>query len=366
MRDTITTKKMLVIFVFIGLIVLAAYPLEATTCRTGNLFPTLQEGAGEVRVDFEGTSAAFRVEGDTVAVVQLYVYDPADRLIYDSGLTTGNEVLWLLDRVPEEGAYRYLLTAWDDLAKTIGSQSGQLVLASDQVPTPFARALSYDVTGNYTISGLLGVGIDPPERAVHLRGNNAVFRMDRSVDTAAFILVRTDPNGSPYKTFVVGVNSSGQGQGEFVINDLGTAVTGPGTRRLTIGNTGNATFTGTVTSYGTITASSSRFKENIRPLSDGPEKLMALQGVRFTWKGTGKEDIGLLAEDVVKLFPEIVDFELDGITPKGLDYGKLSAVLIEAAKAQEKEIRGLSAECEALKAEWTAKLKILNDRLKME
>ena len=93
----------------------------------------------------------------------------------------------------------------------------------------------------------VGIGTPAPARQLHLKGDNAVFRMDRSTDTAAFMLVRTDAGGTPQKTFVVGTNASGANTGEFVINDLGTAVAGPGTRRMTITNNGAVDFTGIVT-----------------------------------------------------------------------------------------------------------------------
>ena len=99
----------------------------------------------------------------------------------------------------------------------------------------------FDVAGDFSIAGFLGVGTDNPLRAVHLRGRNAVFRMDRDANTAAFLLVRTAQNdfGTVLKTYVVGANAAGTDDGAFVINDLGTNVQGAGTRRLTIDNDGN-------------------------------------------------------------------------------------------------------------------------------
>ena len=88
-------------------------------------------------------------------------------------------------------------------------------------------------------SGNVGLGLNTPLRQLHLRGSNAVFRMDRSEDTAAFLIVRTTPEGVPLKSFVVGTNAYGANDGQFLINDLGTEVAGPGTRRMTITNTGN-------------------------------------------------------------------------------------------------------------------------------
>ncbi|MGR8941720.1 MAG: hypothetical protein ACU83P_09050, partial [Gammaproteobacteria bacterium] len=89
-------------------------------------------------------------------------------------------------------------------------------------------------------TGEIGLGTATPERQLHLKGANAVFRMDRSTDTAAFMLVRTTAEGAPLKNFVVGANASGSNNGEFIINDLGTGTGGAGLRRMTITNDGNA------------------------------------------------------------------------------------------------------------------------------
>jgi len=90
-------------------------------------------------------------------------------------------------------------------------------------------------------NGNLGVGTSSPARLVHLVGDNAVFRMDRDVDSSAFILVRTAAGdfSTIWKTFYVGVNASGVGNGSFVIEDAGTNVGGAATTRLIITTTGN-------------------------------------------------------------------------------------------------------------------------------
>jgi hypothetical protein len=107
-----------------------------------------------------------------------------------------------------------------------------------------------------TASVNVGIGTSVPARQLHIVGEQAVFRMDRPADTAAFMLVRTDVSGNPLKTFVVGANASGSNNGSFVINDLGTGVSGAGTRRLTIDNNGNATFTNSVYALSFVPTSS--------------------------------------------------------------------------------------------------------------
>ena len=101
-------------------------------------------------------------------------------------------------------------------------------------------AWAWDITGIASVQDALGVGTEGPERQMHVIGTNAVFRMDRDRDGPAFMLVETALGnfGSIYKTFVVSTVASGVNNGQFVINDLGTATSGTGTRRLTIANNG--------------------------------------------------------------------------------------------------------------------------------
>ncbi len=180
----------------------------------------------------------------------------------------------------------------------------------------------------------VGIGTTTPARQLHLAGANAVFRMDRTTDTASFILVRTDPSGAtPWKTFVVGTNASGLNQGEFIINDIGSAVGGGGNRRMTISNDGSVTFTGQVYAAGFTPTSSRAFKTNIRTFENALDTVNRLRGVRFDWKESGTPAVGLIAEEVDEVVPEVVAHE-NG-TAKGVNYANLVAVLVEAVKEQQ-------------------------------
>jgi len=88
--------------------------------------------------------------------------------------------------------------------------------------------------------GWMGIGNSSPARQLHIQGNQAVSRMDRDVDSAAFIFVRTAPGnfGTVWKSFMFGADAYGVNNGRFVIGDLGTAVSGISTKRLVIDNTG--------------------------------------------------------------------------------------------------------------------------------
>jgi hypothetical protein len=206
----------------------------------------------------------------------------------------------------------------------------------------------------------VGIGISAPARQLHLKGDNAVFRMDRSTDTAAFIIVRTNLAGTAIlKTFVVGANASGLNDGEFVINDLGNAVGGPGSRRMTIDNSGDVEFTGSVTATGGFyPASSIALKTNVRTYGNALETVKRLRGVRFDWKASGKQSVGLIAEEVEEVVPEVVAHLGNGGAATGLNYDSLVGVLVEAVKEQERERDSMQAELDILKAE-VRQLKVL-------
>lgn len=87
--------------------------------------------------------------------------------------------------------------------------------------------------------------------------------------------------------------------------------------------------------------SSKRWKTNIKPITGALEKLMGLSGVYFDWKESGKQDVGMIAEEVGEVIPEVVSYEENGKDAKSLDYDRLVAVLVEAIKEQQTQIEGL-------------------------
>ena len=99
-------------------------------------------------------------------------------------------------------------------------------------------------------------------------------------------------------------------------------------------------------------ASSVRWKENIKLIDNALDKVLSLRGVSFDWKKEqgGKHDMGMIAEEVGKVIPEIVVWEKDGSGyASGMDYGKLTPILVEAIKEQQKEINSLKEEVAKLK-----------------
>jgi hypothetical protein len=97
------------------------------------------------------------------------------------------------------------------------------------------------------------------------------------------------------------------------------------------------------------TISDSRLKDNIIKLDGALNIIQSLRGVSYTWnagKKKGKQDIGLIAQEVEKILPEVVKDKkmplMDGVnsneTYKTIDYEKIIAVLVEAVKDQQMQI----------------------------
>ncbi len=112
---------------------------------------------------------------------------------------------------------------------------------------------------------------------------------------------------------------------------------------------------GDVWAYSYNYLSDQQLKENITPITDALSKVMLLNGVSYNFKpevlndpndtitvistDPPKTQIGLIAEDVEQIVPEVVRTCDDGL--KGIAYGNLVALLIEAIKEQEIKINAL-------------------------
>lgn len=95
----------------------------------------------------------------------------------------------------------------------------------------------------------------------------------------------------------------------------------------------------------TVTAltesSSIALKENIDPIQDALDSILQLAGVIYDRKdGSRYREVGLIAEDVNKVIPNVVTRDNDG-NPQGIQYTKLTAYLIEAVKSLKQEINNL-------------------------
>ena len=98
---------------------------------------------------------------------------------------------------------------------------------------------------------------------------------------------------------------------------------------------------GNLTIAGTLTESSSiRYKENIETVENGLDKVLQLRGVTYNKKETGDKELGLIAEEVNEILPDVVIKNSNG-EPDSVSYGRITAVLIEAVKDLQTQINEL-------------------------
>ena len=117
-----------------------------------------------------------------------------------------------------------------------------------------------------------------------------------------------------------------------------------GTNTLTIDSSGNGVFVGNVTAF-----SDYRLKEDVKTIDNALDKVSKLRGVEYTRKETQAREIGVIAQEVKEIVPELVNIEnlKSDINPDALEdmhtmkYGNTVGLLIEAIKELKSEIEEL-------------------------
>lgn len=114
-----------------------------------------------------------------------------------------------------------------------------------------------------------------------------------------------------------------------------------------------------------IKSSDARLKTDIRPLNNALDTVLSLQGKQYRLidEAVNQTDIGLIAQDVEKVLPQIVSQSEDGY--KAIDYQSLTTVLIEAMKEQQGQIMILEKENTELKALVSGQMEKLLARVAM-
>jgi hypothetical protein len=101
---------------------------------------------------------------------------------------------------------------------------------------------------------------------------------------------------------------------------------------------------------GFIDGSDERWKSEITGIDNALERVMKLRGVNFKWNThdypehnfNDDPQVGFLAQEVEDVLPEIV--QEDGTGHKGIDYSKLTPVLVEAIKEQQKQMEAMNVQ----------------------
>ena len=103
--------------------------------------------------------------------------------------------------------------------------------------------------------------------------------------------------------------------------------------------------TGTLSATQFTSLSDQTQKTNVRSIENPVEITKQLNGVRFDWIDNNKPSLGLIAQEVEKVLPELVETNSEGI--KSVSYSNMVGLLIEAIKEQQVRIEELERKLNA-------------------
>lgn len=148
--------------------------------------------------------------------------------------------------------------------------------------------------------------------------------------------------------------------GSFVSYSSGTTYNGSTAVTVSVGatsiNTGNTIvardisgdFTaGTITASNFNSTSDINLKENVETVNDALSIINSLRGVKFDWKQTQKPSVGVIAQEVEEILPELVTTTPEAAPlyrSKTVNYNGLIGVLIEAVKELSAEVQELKSQ----------------------
>jgi trimeric autotransporter adhesin len=110
---------------------------------------------------------------------------------------------------------------------------------------------------------------------------------------------------------------------------------------------GNVTVGTSLSSPAFYYTSDERLKHDIQTIPNALSSVTQLRGVSFKWNSDNRSDVGLIAQEVEKVFPEAVHTDpTTGI--KSVEYANLVGPLVEAVKEQQQEIQTLQQQVKEL------------------
>lgn len=102
------------------------------------------------------------------------------------------------------------------------------------------------------------------------------------------------------------------------------------------------TISGDVSATNFNSTSDATLKTNVETLTGSLDAVKSLRGVSFDWLENGGSEVGVIAQEVEDVLPDVVNTNEDGI--KSVKYGNIVAVLIEAMKEQQAQIDELKSQ----------------------
>ena len=230
--------------------------------------------------------------------------------------------------------------------------------------TSFAGALTGNVTGNVNASGIVTAAqfvTGASGSAIGINTNTISGPATITIDPAAvgdntgLVVIKGDlqidgttttVNSTTMTVDDINITLASGAANAAAANGAGITIDGASATLLYASTGDKWVFNKDVEAGNFNSTSDINLKENIRQVESASELVSKLEGVHFSWKETGKETIGVIAQQIEEHLPQLVQ---TGDTHKTVNYNGLIGVLIEAVKEQGAQIAALQAEIEELK-----------------
>jgi hypothetical protein len=216
-----------------------------------------------------------------------------------------------------------IATETSGIAVTIGHTTSETTIADNATITGTAS-----VGGNLTIAGseIVTASSITLDCGGDINFDASGTDINFKVDGTTFLIVDKSGNNARFE------NPISDGDLLFRGSDGGSSIQA---LQLDMSAAGAATFNNDITAF-----SDRRLKTDITNIENALPKVMRMQGVYYKRNDVedAKEQVGVIAQDMETIVPEVVLTADDEMQTKSVDYGKLCAVLIESIKELKAEI----------------------------
>jgi len=358
------------------------FDLNTTDLRIENATPKIRVGpaSGGSRIELDGSSSELTFYSGSGGFEVLKLDEKATYTYYDpstaSSITnTGPEV-----RMQNGGSMisigshatnlslHQIMGFNTEQAFFSGGRNGSLINVRNDFNSGYVRGIYSSATDRGTIgtpstTSVIGINSDADSSTsgVNSYGISAVGKNSNSSNSTgdvfggnfSAVVHASQTNNDVFGVYAKIVNTSA-----VTYTTKGSAVKGVGGKYAIHGvgaGTYQGYFEGAVAATGNIiafTSSDKRLKKNIINIENPIDKIKKLNGVSFEWKHEidetvmNKTNLGVIAQEVQKVLPEIVKERDDGYL--AIKYEQIVPVLIEGIKEQQKQIDELKQKLEEL------------------